>query len=107
MDNRFYFRHGKWIAVLGGVILIGMACVVADNWRSGHPTNWQAIGTVVALILGFVYFVQKQKLDDVGLFHKLFTQFNERYDDLNATLNEIMGGADDEALTLEQRSKLN
>ena len=53
------------------------------------PLKWQLILTVIGGILSFIYFVQKQRLEEMRLFKELFTEFNARYDDLNEDLNKI------------------
>ena len=47
------------------------------------------IGTAIAGTLGFCYFAQRQKLAETELFYKLFTSFNDRYDQLSGALAEI------------------
>ena len=44
---------------------------------------------IVSSIVSFVFFVQKQQLDELHLFSKLFQDFNKRYDDLNEDMNKI------------------
>ena len=39
--------------------------------------------------LTFFYFLQKQKLEELKLFKELFKEFNERYERLNKTLDQI------------------
>ena len=48
------------------------------------------IFTAVGGILSFIYFVQKQKLEEIRLLKELFTEFNARYNDLNEDLNRIV-----------------
>ena len=54
-------------------------------------------GNLVALCvgaLGVVYFVQKQKNDDLQLFERLFTRFNERYAAMHADVQWVAAGRD-------------
>jgi hypothetical protein len=57
--------------------------------------EWELIFTIVGGILSFIYFVQKQKLEEIRLLKELFTDFNARYDALNEELNRI--ASDNEA----------
>lgn len=41
------------------------------------------------IALTAIYFVQKQKLEEMKLFKDLFTEFNKRYDRLNDKLSDI------------------
>lgn len=46
--------------------------------------------TVVGLVLGFFYFIHQQKLKEAQFFQKLFTDFNQRYDELAGELNSAI-----------------
>ena len=46
--------------------------------------------TCLGILLPFVYFVQKQKLEELRLFRDLFAGFNERYDEMNEDLDRIL-----------------
>ena len=46
--------------------------------------------TAVAAIASAVFAIQKQKLDELKLFHDLFQAFNARYDLLNDPLQDIL-----------------
>lgn len=52
--------------------------------------------TVFITILGGVasalYFIQKQKLEELRLFKELFVNFNSRYDGFNESLNRMSSG---------------
>ena len=58
-----------------------------------QPDNVPA--NVVALCagaLGVVYFIQKQKIEELQLFERLFNRFNEQYAVMNADLKKIVAG---------------
>ena len=55
---------------------------------------------------GLTYFLYRQHLDETKLFRDLFVSFNERYDDLNDHLNDILDGASDVEFTSQQRESL-
>jgi hypothetical protein len=86
MGKHFVFRNYWWIAA--AVALIAIVVIVA----SGSPGRESLIATTLAAALGFCYFVQKQKLDELRLFKDLFTDFNRRYDEMNDKLENIRGG---------------
>jgi hypothetical protein len=96
--RHFLFRAYGWIALLGGGISI--ALVLCFSRENPIPL----IGSVVAAVLGFCYFVQQQRLAETALFKELFTEFNARYDKLNDNLLEIKeAGA---APTLQHRQAI-
>lgn len=68
-------------------MLGGIAVAVAYN--IGGDDRVGLIGSAIAGILGFYYFVQQQKLVEAQLFKDLFTEFNSRYDQLNGSLARI------------------
>lgn len=82
--RRWIFKNYWWISGLGLMAGVALALCAGGGQRIG------AIGAVVATILGFCYFVQQQKLAETELFHKLFTGFNARYDELNDDLARIL-----------------
>lgn len=43
--------------------------------------------TVIGLALGFFYFIHQQKLQEAQFFQRLFTDFNQRYDELAEELD--------------------
>lgn len=51
--------------------------------------NWQALLGVVGGLLSFVFFVQRQQLEEAKLIKELISDFNKRYDGLNNRLNDI------------------
>jgi hypothetical protein len=98
--NHFIFRYYILIAFIGG--LIAMLAVI----ESHHPINWQLVLTVVGGIFSFIYFIQKQKLEETRLFNDLFLEFNKRYDCLNEKLNDIVVGSENISLSLEEINDL-
>jgi uncharacterized membrane protein YccC len=65
------------------------------------------IGTSLGILLPFLYFAQKQDLEEVRLFKELFTEFNQRYASLNDGLNRIRHGDKQAELTTEEIDLLN
>jgi hypothetical protein len=50
----------------------------------------QAALSGVGILLGLVYFLQKQRLEETRLFKELFVDFNKRYDEINRKLDDIL-----------------
>lgn len=104
MSKHFFFQHYSTMAVAAAVVVSIIAvATITTGWDQG----WQITTALASMVAGFVYFIQKQRLEDVKLFHELFTDFNKRYDDLNGTLNAIVEEGDAAELTPEQRKTLN
>lgn len=83
MNKRFIFKHYWKIALVGtvaGIILI---------LRFGPTDKVALMGSLMAVVLGFCYFSQQQKLGETALFKQLFTEFNERYNKMNDRLAKI------------------
>lgn len=83
MNRQVIFRHFGSIALLCAAVGISAVLMFATVDRM------PLIGSIVAAVLGFCYFVQQQKLAETSLFKDLFTEFNRRYDTLNDRLAQI------------------
>jgi hypothetical protein len=88
MSKNFIFRNYVWIAIVGEVSAI--AVIYASISQGGRVVP---IGTTLGAVLGFCYFVQKQKLEELRLFRELFADFNSRYNSMNEKLEDICGGS--------------
>ncbi len=78
----WFFEHYWWV-----LCLLLLLTVTVLLWRSESVTT---IATVAGAILSAIYFIQKQKLEELRLFRELFKEFNERYDGLNEKLARIV-----------------
>src|SRR5262249_14262415 len=58
--------------------------------------------TIVGGLASALYFIQKQKLEELQLFKELFIEFNSRYDKLNEALNSIALAENKVKLTIEE-----
>jgi hypothetical protein len=95
----FVFRNYVWLALAGALIAITIIITYTSKAeRLGF------IGTTVAAALGFCYFVQKQKLDELTLFRSLFAEFNERYALMSDDLEGIR--TENHAIDSKQRMKV-
>jgi hypothetical protein len=97
--RQLWFRHYWWITV----VVLGAA--VAAVLRSGTDNALSLIATLIGVGLTVIYFVQKQKLEELQMFEKLFTQFNQRYKELNDALEDVL--ADEKLPELQVRKTLN
>jgi hypothetical protein len=52
-------------------------------------SSFASFATFAGIALSTIYFVQKQKLEEIKLFKDLFTEFNVRYDSLNGKISNI------------------
>lgn len=68
--------------------IVGVLAVISTWQFVGQ--NWQLALTVAGGALSFIYFVQKQKLEELRLFKELFTEFNTRYDLLQDRLVPVL-----------------
>jgi hypothetical protein len=83
----FLFTLYWWIVTL--IVAVAGPVIVLVS----RPEN--VAGNIVGLCvgaLGVVYFIQKQKIEELQLFERLFTRFNERYAAMNADLQRIAAG---------------
>jgi hypothetical protein len=94
--KHFFFQHYWWIALL--VLLTLVALIVSD----GREPDWKLLLTLVGSLVSFVFFVQKQKLEELKMFKELFTEFNRRYDAINEDLNKIVYVNPSEQLTMQE-----
>ena len=78
----FVFKHH--IAIFFSLTLLIFGCFLSiPSFRV------ESFFTLVGSLAAFVYFVQRQKLDDHSVFNDLFRDFNKRYGELNKDLNKI------------------
>lgn len=94
MSRNFIFKNYWWISILVGGVIAGFAIAYGGDDKVG------LVGSVIAGVLGFCYFVQQHKLAETVLFHQLFTGFNARYDAINNKLTALL---DVRELNSEQR----
>ncbi len=95
--KHLFFRHYWWIITTfcGGTIAL-------HHTASGSP-DWPLYLTIAATALSAIYFVQKQRLEEMRLFKQIFTECNNRYDALNERLNEILVGDASQQLSTNER----
>jgi hypothetical protein len=77
----FIFKYYILFAIL--TLLITFALWLQYREKVELPV----IISVLGIILTSIFFVQKQKLEELRLFKELFQEFNERYDKLNRIID--------------------
>ena len=85
--RNFIFTH-YWLFTLF-LLLIALPMTIYTSKDGSLPTN---LATVCGTTLGLVYFVQKQRIEDIQVFERLFTSFNSRYGAMNENLQRIVAG---------------
>ena len=77
----FFFGNYWWIASLFAIF----ACwaIFTYSQKENVPT---ALVTLCGATFSVVFFIQKQHGEDLQIFERLFTRFNERYAALHANL---------------------
>jgi hypothetical protein len=82
----FVFKYYFGIAML---LCIGAVVVGINPWQH---IDWKLVATFIGSVISSVFFLQKQRLEELKLFNELYTTFNSRYDALNESLNKIRRG---------------
>ena len=99
--KHFVFRQYGWITLV--LIAVGVAVV-----SFARPERFlELLLTWIGGTFSFVFFVQRQALEELRLFKELFTEFNRRYDNLNEALNRIASRNAGEDLESSERDVLN
>jgi hypothetical protein len=63
--------------------------LVVYLWFDGRGFELEVVVPGFGVLLSSIYFVQKQRLEELKLFTDLFSAFNTRYDVLNDRLNAL------------------
>lgn len=87
MNNKlkaFWFKYYVYIVLLFSIII-----VLAIRTMQIEEKLLALFAPFAGIALTAIYFVQKQKLEEMKLFKELFTEFNERYARQNDKLSDI------------------
>ena len=95
------------IVVSTAAFLVLLIIFVVYRWVCSLPCDLIVIITILGSIVSFVFFVQKQQLDEMRLFKELFQEFNARYDKMNEKMNDIMATPTGDSLKKEDEDTLN
>jgi len=81
----FLFAY-YWLFAIA-LLVVGVPLTVFLSRPENATTSAIAL---CAAVLSAVYFVQKQKIEELQLFERLFTQFNTRYAGMHAGLQGLL-----------------
>ncbi len=104
MQPTFRISSRRWYPALFGVVVVFVDGLVI--WAAPPAQSFALLFTATSAIVGFVYFMYKQHLQETRLFAELFRQFNERYDKLNGPLNAILAQRTGAMLELSEKQTL-
>lgn len=102
MNNKlkaFWFKHYVIIVLL--VFLVSIVISLLTTKAEGNLLTQSA--TFAGIALSAIYFVQKQKLEEMKLFKELFTEFNEKYARQNENISDIKSN---NKMDLDERNKI-
>lgn len=100
MTNQLKIKHRihrnySWIAI----ILLMLAFTMLSTFNLWKAELWI---TSIGIVLSSIYFIQKQKLEELRLFSNLFDDFNSRYDALNEDLENFINDKKAQGLTKDE-----
>ena len=78
------FKHYIWIIPIAVFVCSIIILVIVDKEKL-----ITLLAAIIGTALSAIYFIQKQKLEEIKLFKELFTEFNGRYDQLNDKISDI------------------
>ena len=84
MKIKFWLYRNYWLAlplIAVGIILLAFFQVAID---------FKVTSAALGALLSLVYFVQKQRLEEMKLFREIFQECNNRYDHSNEKINAII-----------------
>ena len=84
-------KHFVFKYYFGIAILLCIGAIISGITLRQH-IDWKLVAAFIGSVISSVFFVQKQRLEELRLFNELYTTFNSRYDALNESLNEIGRG---------------
>lgn len=99
--KHWFFKHYWWLML---VVAFGATAVVLVTSLQPEP---QILLGIAGSALSGIYFVQKQKLEEIRLYKDIFAECNKRYDGLNDRLNAIAAKGENEPLSADEVSTLN
>jgi hypothetical protein len=95
----WFFEHSWWM-----LCLVFASTLAVLLWRNEPlPT----VATIVGALLSLIYFVQKQKLEELRLFRELFKEFNARYNKMNEKLARIVEATETEVSKQERETLID
>lgn len=107
MEKKLKFQLVRKYSLTWLLIAFALLGVLISLWQalSNHKELAIGVAPLVIALLGLSYFFQTEHRAQTQLFHKLFKEFNERYNEMNATLN-ILRQTAQKPLSQEAQNKL-
>lgn len=99
---KFWFFHHYWWLLTLVFVGIGTGMVFL---RPG--VDFKLLATLLGTFLSLLYFLQKQRLEEMKLFREIFAECNGRYDKMNERLNVIADALDNQSLQSEELAILS
>jgi len=97
----WFFKNYWWF--IGIVAAVSIVLITRnEQWSQWHLT----LG-IMGTALSGIYFVQRQRLEEIHFFREIFDNFNKRYDCMNEKLNDIIRKDDSSSLSVEEKDTLN
>jgi hypothetical protein len=75
------FRHYWW--------MLGLLLAAILGYGLLKQLGFSDLAPFLAVVLSGLYFLQKQKLEELKMFRELFESCNKRYDEMNSELDSI------------------
>ena len=97
---KFWFYANYWW-VVGLALMLSLTYF----WAEGTPS--QVAIPAVATLLSLIYFLQKQKIEELRLFREIFAECNSRYDEMNENLNKIINCTTENLADAEKEVLIN
>jgi hypothetical protein len=94
----WFFSNYWWLFVLSFIAISIFSITILEKTRL-----WELVAGGYAILVSSFFFVQKQRIEELRIFKELFTEFNDRYDKLNDSLNKIIEGNQDEEFTQDEK----
>ena len=101
MKIKFWLYRNYWLTLPIFVVVVLVLALLR------FPVDVKILSAVLGGLLSFVYFVQKQRLEETKLFRYIFQECNKRYDCLNGKLNKILRVEDAKELSESERNTLD
>ena len=94
-------EHYVWLMAAVAVVLIGLVVRFPQQLRDP-----ELLLPLLASFLSIVFFLQKQRLEELRLFREIFRDCNERYDQLNEEISKIRERPPGESLEPREKQVL-
>jgi hypothetical protein len=97
-ERKFWiYEHYLALSVLFGVAIAILFLIFVPN-----IDGFRLLLTILGGVFSFIFFMQRQQLEEMKSFKELYKDFNKRYDDLNEDLNSIARKEDSHKLKQEE-----